>query len=138
MNKLIACLMLVLPMIIGNSFAQQPAVMVSKKAGWHKIGSLTANFKLEKDEIAVMGADKFKAIRLKVTDAPIHIANLEVYYESGEKEDVAVSSDLNKGAETKIFNLKNADKPLKKVVLIYKTVANQKNEKATVELYGLK
>jgi hypothetical protein len=138
MKKLIACLMLILPMIIGNSFAQQPAVMVSKKAGWHKIGAVTASFKLEKDEIVVMGADKFKAIQLKVTDAPIHISNLEVYYESGEKEDVEVTSDLNKGTETKIFNLKNADKSLKKVVLIYKTVPNQKDERATVELYGLK
>ena len=137
MKKLIA-LVFVLPLLFNVSFAQKPAVMVSDKPGWHKIGEVTADFKMEKDEIAVLGADKFKAILLKVVDAPIHIANLEVYYETGDKEDVAVATDLKAGAETRVINLKGAANDLKKVSFTYKTLPNSKNDKATVELYGMK
>jgi hypothetical protein len=138
MKKIIFCMMLILPMLISTTYSQKPAVMVDKKAGWHKIGSLTASFKMEKDEIVVLGADKFKSIQLKVTDAPIHISSLEVYYETGDKEDVNVASDLKMGGETRVIDLKGSNRELKKIVLVYKTVPNQKDEKATVELYGLK
>jgi len=112
--------------------------MVSSKPGWHKIGSVTADFKVEKDAIEVLGADRFKAIKLKVTDAPIQIYDLEVYYEAGDVENIQVRQDLKRGEETKVLDLKGYDRELKKVVFIYKTVANTKENKATVELYGLK
>ena len=57
-----------------SAFAQEPAIIASDKPGWHKIGEVKANFKTESESIAPMGKDKFKAVRLKVTDAPIEIS----------------------------------------------------------------
>jgi hypothetical protein len=121
-----------------NVKAQKPAVVVSNKPGWHKIGETTANFKVERDVLEVLGADKFKAIKLKVTDASIHIYDLEVYYESGDKEDIQVRQDLKRGEETRVIDLKGKERALKKVVFIYKSVPNARDEKAEIELYGLK
>ena len=137
--KRIQIVMLVILAAIGSSvYAQKPAVVVSDKEGWHKIGEVNADFKTESESITVMGQDKFQSIKLKVTDAPINIQSVQVLYESGEKEDVPVSNELQAGKETKVFALKNPAKDISKVVFRYKTVPNSKTEKAHVELYGLK
>ena len=126
------------PVLMMRAVAQKPAVMTSDKAGWHKIGETTASFKTEKDEIVVLGADKFKSIRIKVTDAPIHISSLMVYFESGDAQDISLASDFKAGGESRVIDLKGADRAIKKVSFVYKTVANANNDKAHVELYGLK
>ncbi len=123
--------------LAGSTYAQKPAVMVSDKAGWHKIGEVTADFKAEKDELVVMGADKFKSIKLYVKDAPMNISDLEIYYEDGSQESVALKNEFKAGGESRVIDIKSAVS-IKKVVFTYKSVANSKDEKATVELYGMK
>jgi hypothetical protein len=137
--KKTALLFLVLFVALANiTFAQEPGVVVSNKAGWHKIGEVKASFKMENESIAVLGADKFKSIKLKVTDAPINIERVQVFYESGEMEEIPVRSELKAGSETRTIDLKGSTQELKKVVFTYKTISNNKDEKAHVELYGLK
>jgi hypothetical protein len=138
MKKIFVSIILILPLLMGHAFAQKPAVMISDKPGWHKIGQITASFKMEKEELVVLGADKFKSIKVKATDAPIHITFIEIYFESGEMESITFGTDLNAGQESKEYSLKDIEKELKKVVLYYGTIANQKNDKSTVEIYGLK
>ena len=138
MKKILFLMLMIAPAFINFAGAQQPAVMMSDKAGWHKIGETTADFKSEKDELVVLGADKFKSIKIKVTDAPIHIANLEVYYESGDNESIMLKSDFKAGGESRVIDLKGKDRDLKKVVFVYNTVPNSKDDKAHVELYGMK
>ena len=119
-------------------FAQKPEVVTNNKPGWHKIGETTVDFKTDKDQILVLGADKFKKIQLKVKDAPIHMEDLQVFYENDTKEDVTVRSDFRAGSESRVIDLKGADRRLKKVEFVYRTVPNTKKDKAQVELWGLK
>jgi hypothetical protein len=123
---------------ITTAFAQKPGVVVSTKEGWHKIGEVTASFSMEKESILVIGADKFKSIKLKVTDAPLDLQSVMVYYESDEMEEIPVRNNLKAGTETRVIDLKSKDKNLKKVVFTYKTQPNAEDKKAHVELYGLK
>ena len=124
--------------LVNAAFAQEPSVMLSNKPGWHKIGEVKADFKMENESISVLGADKFKSILLKVTDASINIEGLQVFYESGEMEEFKVKNELKAGAETSKLDLKGGAQEIKKVTFTYKTIPNQKEEKAHVELYGLK
>jgi hypothetical protein len=124
--------------LINSALAQEPSVMLSTSPGWHKIGEVKADFKVENESIAVLGADKFRSILLKVTDAPINIQNVKVTYESGEEEDFDVKNELKANSETRKIDLKDPTKEIKKVTFTYKTLPNQKDEKAHVELYGLK
>jgi hypothetical protein len=86
----------------------------------------------------VLGADKFKSIRIKVTDAPIHIASMVIYYESGDPQNVDLASDLKAGGESRVIEVQGGARAIKRVAFVYKTVANAKNDKAHVELYGMK
>src|SRR4051812_4396105 len=137
MKKVMAIMMLIAAFAV-NAHAQKPAVVVSNKPGWQKIGEITADLKVDKDAIAVLGKDKFKAIQLRVTDAPLQIYDLEVFFENGEKEDIQVRENLKAGGETKTLDLKGGTREIKKVAFIYKTVENANNDKAHVELYGMK
>jgi hypothetical protein len=138
MKKSIVIFLMIFAAHVHSAFAQKPGVVVSTKEGWHKIGEVTASFSMEKESIVVLGADKFKSIKLKVTDANLDLQSLMVYYETGEMEEIPVRSNLKAGAETRVIDLKSKDKQLKKVVFTYKTVPNTSDEKAHVELYGLK
>ena len=113
-------------------------LIISDKTGWHKIGELTADFKKGKEEVVVMGADRFASIRFKVTDAPIDLTSLEVYYESGDKQDVKVNSIVKAPGESRTIDLNGGERSLKKIVFVYKTPPNHKDEKSHVEIWGLK
>lgn len=137
MKKINLVFMVLVMALLNTAFAQTPSVMLSDKPGWHKIGEVKADFKTENQSISVMGKDKFQSILLKVTDAPINIMDVQVIYESGKKEDISVKNELKAGAETRKIDLKSSE-GIDKVVFTYKTLPNQKDEKAHVELYGLK
>jgi hypothetical protein len=138
MKKIILVFFAMSALLINVAFAQEPSVMLSDKPGWHKIGEVKADFKMENQSISVMGKDMFKSILLKVTDAPINIEGIQVFYESGDMEEFNVKNELKAGAETRKMDLKGGAKEIKKVTFTYKTLPNQQDEKAHVELYGLK
>jgi hypothetical protein len=123
--------------LVMPAFAQKPAVVTTEKAGWHKIGETTADMKSEKDEIIVLGNDRFKSLKVVVTDQPISITSMVIYYEGGNSETVALNADMKAGYETGVIDLKG-DKEINKITFVYKTVANSKNDKSHVELWGLK
>ncbi|HTE30163.1 MAG TPA: hypothetical protein VK666_07300 [Chryseolinea sp.] len=138
MKKSVLILVVLFAALVNVAFAQKPSVMLSDKPGWHKIGEVKADFKMENQSIAVMGNDKFQSILLKVTDAPINIVGLQVFFEDGKMEEFDVKNELTPGAETRKIDFKGGTHEVKKVTFTYKTLPNSKDEKAHVELYGLK
>jgi len=123
---------------ISLASAQQPAVMVSTSPGWHKIATTTVDFTKERDEVSVLGADHFSAIKLMVTGAPIDLQDLEIWYENGMKQDVALRASMEIGKESRVIDIEGGDKDIDKIVLVYKTMPNRKDEKAEVTIFGLK
>lgn len=122
----------------GSTSVKETSVMVSDKTGWHKIGERYVDFVKDHDEFVVIGADRFSAIKFKVTESSIQLMNLEVYFESGDNQNVLVESPVLAGSESKVFDLKGGERNLKKIVFHYKTLPNQSVEKAIVEVWGLK
>lgn len=124
--------------LVNAAFPQKPTVVTDNKPGWRKIGEITASFKTETESIVVLGADEFSSIKLKVTDAPINLLHLQVFYENGDMEEIKVDHQLQAGTETRAFPLKNPYRDIQKVAFTYKTLPNAQDDKADVELYGLK
>jgi len=114
------------------------SLMVSDSKGWHKIGETTVNFTKEREEILVTGADRFASIKFKVMDAPIQLTDLEVYFESGDKQVIKVNSSIKAAGESRVIDIKGGERDLKKVVFVYKTLPNRKDDKAHVEIWGFK
>ena len=139
MTKLLSLMLLAIAGSFGIASAQTPAVVVSDAAGWHKIGEKTVDFKMERDEIAVMGADRFSTLKFKVTEAAIELVSLEITYESGDKQDVTVNQAIKTPGESRTIDLKGgSERSIKKIIFVYKTLPNSKDEKAHVEIWGLK
>ena len=124
----------------GFTSAQKPAVIVSDAKGWHKIGTLHADFQRETDEIAVFLADRFASIKFKVEEASINLTSLKIFYEDGTVEDVTgiFPFAIMAPGESKVIDLKGRESELKKVQFTYSSVNNAKDKKAKVELWGLK
>ena len=120
------------------AFAQKPAVVASDEAGWHKIGEVNAKFKQESESIAPMGKDKFKAVKLKVTDAPIEISQVIITYEDETMQRIPLTGALASGDETGSYDLNSPSKEIKKVSFTYKSQPNYQGDRAHVELWGLK
>ena len=118
--------------------AQTPKVIISDKKGWHKIGETTVDFKTETDEISVIGADRFRSIQIRVTDAPINLVSFDIYFEEGDKQSVTVGKEIKAPGETDAVKLNGGEQSIKKIIFVYKTVANHKDDKAHVELWGHK
>ena len=137
MKKVIVFAMLVIANC-SAMFAQHPAVVISDKDGWHKIGETHVDFKTETDEIAVIGADKFGYIKIKVTGAPIHLESFDIYFESGNKQNVKIGKEIKTPGESRSVQLEGGERSIKKIIFVYHTVPNSKDKKAHVELWGMK
>lgn len=140
MNTMKKTILFLLGAVIAFNFAsaQKTEVVTNSQPGWHKIGETTVNFKADRDAIVILGEDKFKAIQLVVTDAPMHLEDLKVFYENDSTEDIHVRADFKANERTRVIDLRGKDRNLKRVVFVYKSALNWKGEKAHVELYGLK
>ncbi|NVO18402.1 MAG: hypothetical protein HXX13_01810 [Bacteroidetes bacterium] len=139
MNKTIIILLLAIAGSIGIASAQSPAVMISDAAGWHKISERTVAFKTDRDEISVIGSDRFSTIKFKVTEAAIELISLEIAFESGDKQDVKINQSIKSPGESRTIDLKGgAERSIKKIIFVYKTLPNSKDEHARVEIWGYK
>jgi hypothetical protein len=120
------------------ALAQKPGVVIDNEPGWQKIGETVASFKGQDESIAVLGADEFAAIRIKVENAPLEIERLQVFYESGDMEEIDVKKRIRPGEQSQVFRLEHPDRDIQKVAFTYKTAPNAEGEKADVQLFGLK
>ena len=127
-----------LTMAIAYGSVNAQSLVVSDKTGWHKIGSRTIDFKNDKDEITVLGSDKFSSIKFMIKDAPVNLKNVEVFYESGDNQKIEVNSPIGPSMESKAYDLNGGERSLKKITFDYNTLPNIKDEKAEIEVWGLK
>lgn len=121
-----------------TSLAQKPGVVVGNEPGWQKIGETVASFKSQNESIAVLGSDEFAAIKIRVEDATLQIERLQVFYESGDMQEIDVKKKIKSGGESKAYRLDHPDRDIQKVAFTYSTEANAEGDKADVVLLGLK
>ena len=118
--------------------AQKPEIITNNKAGWHKIGDATVDFKTDKDKFILLGKDKFKSLQIKVKDAPVHMESMQVEYEGNMKEEISLRSALKTGSESRKIKLQHPNAGIKNVTFVYHTIPNSGGTKAELELWGLK
>lgn len=139
MKKLL--LLLLVMTSSAQMWAQKPKLVTSDKTGWHKIGEMSVDFKTETDEILVIGANRFKSLKINVTDAAINLESIEIFFEKGANQSVTIGQEIKKQGESRVIPLDgNSERNVKKVIFKYKTItaARDGNKKAHVELWGLK
>jgi hypothetical protein len=138
MTKMWLILLIALTFLPRDTHAQKPGVETSGENRWYQIGKVSASLSEETESIIIVGKDEFSSIKLRVNDEPITINRVQIFFEGGKVQEAEINQPLQAGEETKEINLYAENLKIDKVAFTYKTNANDKAEKAEVELYGLK
>ncbi len=138
MKKIILIVLLAAIGVSNFALAQSTKIVVSDKKGWHKIGETTVDFSRDRDEVMIVGADKFAALIFKVEDASIDLIEIEVFYESGDNQKAKIGYPIKAPGQSKEIILNGGERSIKKVSFLYRTLANTKDVKAHLEIWGLK
>ncbi|MGB3076250.1 MAG: hypothetical protein WBB36_13050, partial [Chitinophagales bacterium] len=123
MKKQILIVTMVLAAFGFSATAQTKTVVeVDNTPGWHKIVETTADLKTDFDEVAVIGADHYKAIKLKATDSNLDLMDIKIMYENETTQDIEVRKLIKQGEWTREVDLEGKDRAIKKIRITYKTV----------------
>ena len=118
--------------VVGPADAQR-----RPERGWELLGTKKVGFIADRDSIQVGRAEgRFRAVKLRVRDAPIHMMDLKVVYANGQPDDLPVRADFRAGGETRAIDLKGRDRSIREVQMVYRSRPTFKGL-ATVEVWGL-
>ena len=103
---------------------------------WKLIGDKKVSFGVDHDVINVGEiGDKFRVLRLKVTDGPIRIYDMKVHFDNGTVQDVSLRMSIPENGESRLINLHGGLRQLKKIEFWYETAGFQ-DGKSRVAVWG--
>jgi len=102
---------------------------------WNLIGEKKVSFLVDRDVIHVKGNDNFSQIKLKVKDGPVHILDMDVHFENGDKFDVAIKQKFANGGESRLIDLPGGSRSIKKIEFWYETRGFAKG-RGRVQVWG--
>jgi hypothetical protein len=103
--------------------------------GWNFIGDKIVAYGPDRDVLIVTGNDVYRQIKIKVTGAPLHIVDMDVYFENGEKQNVELKNRFRQGQESRVIDFAGGERRIKKIEFLYSTVGRAKG-KARVAVWG--
>ncbi len=104
---------------------------------WRIIGQIEANYGLDRDVMVIGGNDIYKAIKIKVVDAGLNMVDMDVYFENGEKMNVAIQKNFHQGEESRVIDFPGNRRRIEKITFLYDTKGIFKG-KANVIVFGKK
>ena len=108
-----------------------------EQRGWELLGTKKVGFITDRDVVQV-GRDegRFRAVKIRVKDAPIYMNDLKVVYANGAPDDLPVRADIRAGGESRAIDLKGRERAIREVQMVYRSRPTFKGL-ATVEVWGL-
>jgi hypothetical protein len=102
---------------------------------WEVLGSRSVRYGTDKDVITVSDDKWYKGIYFKVTEAPIKINDMKVYFDNGDKFDVSMRSMIKQNGHTRTIELPGGERRITKVEFSYETMGSNRGN-ATLTLWG--
>lgn len=108
-------------LLVCTLFIMAQTVVSKPKGGstgtWRLLGTVTATHNADHDIIVVAGPhDYFRKLKFKVTDSPLTLQRMEVLYDDGGlPEKIDTRTDIPKGGESRVIDLKGGKRKLKSV-----------------------
>ena len=102
---------------------------------WVLIGEKRVSFLIDHDIIPATGNDNYSQIKVKVKDGPVHIIDMDVHFENGDKFDVALKQRIPKGGESRVIDLPGGSRNVRKIEFWYETKGFRKG-RGTVQVWG--
>jgi hypothetical protein len=105
---------------------------------WKFIADKWVNFGVDRDVIHLGDArDDFRQLKIKVTDGPLKMLDMKIYFDNGSVQDVQLRSLFRQGSESRVIDLDGGLRHLSKIEFWYETVGRAKG-KARVAVWGKK
>lgn len=105
--------------------------------GWKFLGDKTAAYGKDRDVLFVSDNDAYRQIRIKVTGAPLHIIDMDIYFENGGKMNVSLMKKFRQNEQSRVIDFPGAKRRVKKVEFLYETIGFKKG-RARVAVWGNK
>lgn len=109
---------------------------VAVEQGWELIGEQKVNFVGDKDVITVRSPVPYMALRFRVEDHGIHINDLTVYFDNGDKLQPNIEEDISAGQLSRVVELGREGRYLDRVEFRYRTKGSILKGRANVLLFG--
>ena len=105
-------------------------------AGWIYIGLGHAQHMNDHDTIIVAGPNsRFRALQVRVTDAPLHMRRMMVTYDNRDAENVMIDVDIRKNGVSRPIVLPRSKRAVRKIDFWYDTKGWLRGT-ADVAVYG--
>ncbi|MBK9109509.1 MAG: hypothetical protein IPM92_14330 [Saprospiraceae bacterium] len=104
--------------------------------GWKFIADKWVNFGVDRDMIHVGNiGDEYSKLVVRVTDAPLRMYDMKVFFDNGGVQDVAIKSIIRQGGQTRIIDLDGGKRRLSKIEFWYETKGRGKG-RSRVAVWG--
>jgi len=104
--------------------------------GWELLGESKANFVRDRDQVDVLSPERFTAIRFKVEDKDIHLSDLNVVYQSGDKLSPVMDDDLVADQVSRVIDLGAEGKSIRSIDFSYRSKGNILKGRAKILVFG--
>jgi hypothetical protein len=81
--------------------------------------------------------DDFRQIKIRVTDGPLRMYDMKIYFDNGEIQDVAIRNVIRQGGESRVIDLDGGLRHLSRIEFWYETKGYARG-KARVAVWGRK
>ena len=136
LNKKVLLAFILLSSIFTTISCSSTRKSIAIEEGWELIGESKVNFVRDRDQIDVISANRFTAIRFKVENRDIRLNGLNVVYQNGDKlapviDDIIVADQYSRDIE-----LGPEGKMIRSVDFKYRTTGNILKGRGNVLVFG--
>ena len=111
---------------------------VKAQNGWRFIADKTVAFGVDHDVIVTGNTnDDFRKLKLRVTDGPLKMYDMKVYFDNGDVQDVSIRAQIRQGGESRVIDLDGGLRHIKRIEFWYETKGVRKG-RARVAVWGYK
>lgn len=136
LNKKVLLAFILLASIFSSISCSSTRRSIAIEEGWELIGESKVNFVRDRDQVDVVSANRFTAIRFKVENRDIRLNGLNVVYQNGDKlapviDDVIVADQYSRDIE-----LGPEGKMIRSIDFKYRTTGNVLKGRGNVLVFG--
>jgi len=103
---------------------------------WFFLGDKSVGFGVDHDVIHFGNwKDDVRQIKLKVTDGPLKMYNMKIYFDNGTTQDVQLRNRFAQGSESRVIDMNGGLRHLSKIEFTYETKGFLRG-KSRIALWG--
>jgi hypothetical protein len=111
---------------------------VHAQGGWRFIADKRVGFGVDHDVIVTGNSnDDFRKLKIRVTDGPLKMYDMKVYFDNGTVQDVSIRTLIRQGGETRVIDLDGGLRHIQRIEFWYETKGFLKG-RSRVAVWGFK